>query len=41
MGYTGECRSWILARRPAPVQVNFLGFVGTMGADHIDYILAD
>lgn len=41
MGYTGECRSWILARRPAPVQVNFLGFAGTMGADHIDYILAD
>jgi predicted O-linked N-acetylglucosamine transferase (SPINDLY family) len=41
MGYTGECRSWILARRPAPLQVNFLGFPGTMGADHIDYILAD
>jgi protein O-GlcNAc transferase len=41
MGYTGACRSWILAWRPAPVQVNFLGFPGTMGADHIDYIIAD
>jgi len=41
MGYTGECRSWILAHRPAPLQVNYLGFPGTMGADHIDYILAD
>jgi protein O-GlcNAc transferase len=41
MGYTGECRSWILTHRPAPVQVNFLGFAGTMGAEHIDYIVAD
>jgi predicted O-linked N-acetylglucosamine transferase (SPINDLY family) len=41
MGYTGECRSWILARRPAPIQVNYLGFPGTMGADHTDYIIAD
>jgi protein O-GlcNAc transferase len=41
MGYTGLCRSWILAHRPAPVQVNYLGFPGTVGADHIDYILAD
>jgi predicted O-linked N-acetylglucosamine transferase (SPINDLY family) len=41
MGYTGECRSWILARRPARLQVNFLGFPGTMGAAHIDYIVAD
>jgi protein O-GlcNAc transferase len=30
-----------LAMRPAPVQVNFLGFPGTMGADFIDYIIAD
>jgi predicted O-linked N-acetylglucosamine transferase (SPINDLY family) len=41
MGFTGECRSFILAQRPAPVQVNYLGFPGTMGAPWIDYILAD
>lgn len=34
-------RAGILARRPAPVQVNFLGYPGTMGADFIDYIVAD
>jgi predicted O-linked N-acetylglucosamine transferase (SPINDLY family) len=27
--------------RPAPIQVNFLGFPGTMGADYFDYIIAD
>jgi predicted O-linked N-acetylglucosamine transferase (SPINDLY family) len=41
MGFTGECRSFILAQRPAPVQVNYLGFPGTMGAPWIDYIIAD
>ena len=41
MGYTGECRSRIFAHRPAPLQVNFLGFPGTMGADYMDYIIAD
>ena len=41
MGYTGECRPGILAQRPAPVQVNFLGFPGTMGASYVDYIIAD
>jgi protein O-GlcNAc transferase len=41
MGFTGECRPGILALRPAPVQISYLGFPGTMGAPHIDYILAD
>jgi predicted O-linked N-acetylglucosamine transferase (SPINDLY family) len=41
MGFTGECRSAIFARRPAPLQVNYLGFPGTMGAPYIDYIVAD
>src|SRR5215471_4358099 len=41
MGFTGECRSRIFTYRPAPIQVNFLGFPGTMGADYIDYIVAD
>ena len=41
---TGFCehgRTEILAFRPAPVQVNYLGFPGTSGADFIDYIIAD
>ncbi|HYM18085.1 MAG TPA: tetratricopeptide repeat protein [Micropepsaceae bacterium] len=41
MGLTGDCRPGILARAPAPVQVNYLGYPGTMAADAIDYILAD
>jgi predicted O-linked N-acetylglucosamine transferase (SPINDLY family) len=41
MGYTGECRPRILAFRPAPVQVNYLGFPGTMGTSTIDYLIAD
>jgi protein O-GlcNAc transferase len=40
-GYTGDCRPGILASRPAPLQVGFLGYPGTMGADFIDYIIAD
>jgi len=40
-GYTGMSRTGVLARRAAPVQVNYLGFPGTMGAPYIDYILAD
>ena len=40
-GYTQHCRSQILAYRPAPIQVNYLGYPGTMGADFIDYILVD
>jgi predicted O-linked N-acetylglucosamine transferase (SPINDLY family) len=41
MGLTGECRSGIFAQRPAALQVNYLGFPGTMGAPYMDYILAD
>ena len=40
-GYTSGARPYIAARRPAPLQVNYLGYPGTMGADFIDYILAD
>jgi predicted O-linked N-acetylglucosamine transferase (SPINDLY family) len=40
-GYTKYSRPRILARRPAPVQVSYLGYTGTMGAGFIDYILAD
>lgn len=41
MGFTGECRPGILAMRPAPVAVNFLGFPGTLGVNYFDYIIAD
>jgi len=41
MGYTQASRPSILAQRPAPVQVNYLGYPGTLGAAHIDYLLAD
>jgi predicted O-linked N-acetylglucosamine transferase (SPINDLY family) len=41
MGYTHKARPGILAHRPAPVQVSYLGYPGTMGAPFIDYILAD
>jgi predicted O-linked N-acetylglucosamine transferase (SPINDLY family) len=40
-GYTADDRPGIAARRPAPIQVNWLGFPGTMGADWIDYVIAD
>jgi predicted O-linked N-acetylglucosamine transferase (SPINDLY family) len=40
-GFTTGGRPGILGRRPAPIQANFLGYPGTMGANYIDYILAD
>ena len=40
-GYTADSRSEIFTWRPAPVQVNFLGYPGTMGLSCMDYILAD
>jgi predicted O-linked N-acetylglucosamine transferase (SPINDLY family) len=41
MGFTQGSRTGILAHRAAPVQVNYLGFPGTMGAPYIDYLIAD
>jgi protein O-GlcNAc transferase len=40
-GFTQDARTGVFARRPAPIQVNYLGFPATMGADYIDYLLAD
>lgn len=40
-GYTVGARTHILAMRPSPIQVNYIGYIGTMGADFIDYILVD
>jgi predicted O-linked N-acetylglucosamine transferase (SPINDLY family) len=41
MGYTHNARPGILWHRPAPIQVSYLGYAGTMGADFIDYIITD
>lgn len=40
-GYTQESRPEIFAFRPAPIQASYLGYPGTMGANFIDYIIAD
>ena len=41
MAFTQNCRPRIFALRAAPVQVNFLGYPGTMGAPYMDYLVAD
>lgn len=40
-GYTGNARTEILAFKPAPTQVSLLGYPSTMGAEFMDYIIAD
>lgn len=40
-GYTSDTRTDVLSYRPAPVQVNYLGYPGTMGVEYYDYIIAD
>jgi protein O-GlcNAc transferase len=40
-GLTASARQGILALRAAPVQVNYLGYAGSLGAPYADYILAD
>ena len=40
-GYTRDRRTGVFAGRAAPIQVGFLGYPGTMGADYFDYIVAD
>ena len=40
-GYFGEARQSIFAYHVAPIQVNYLGFPGTLGADYMDYLIAD
>ncbi len=40
-GFTADSRSGIFAHRAAPLQVSYLGYPGTMGAQYIDYVVAD
>ncbi len=40
-GFTQESRTGIFAFQAAPIQVNYLGYPGTMGAPYIDYLIAD
>ena len=40
-GYTSGSRIDILSHRPAPVQMTYLGFPGTLGTSYIDYLIAD
>jgi predicted O-linked N-acetylglucosamine transferase (SPINDLY family) len=40
-GYTQHSRPQVFAQRPAPVQVSYLGFPGTTGADYMDYVIGD
>lgn len=40
-GYTRDSRTGILAWRPAPVQAQYLGYPGTLGASFVDYVITD
>ena len=40
-GFFGHERNKVFSMRPSPVQVNYLGFPGTMGAPYMDYLIAD
>ena len=41
MGHTADTRMSVLARRPAPIQMHYLGFPGSTGADFVDYLITD
>jgi predicted O-linked N-acetylglucosamine transferase (SPINDLY family) len=40
-GFTKDSRAGIFSVRSAPIQVNYLGYPGTIGASYMDYIVAD
>ena len=40
-GFTQDTRTEIFAMQAAPIQVNYLGYSSTMGADYMNYIIAD
>ena len=41
MGHTHHSRPGVLAQRPAPIQLHYLGFPGSLGCDFIDGVIAD
>jgi predicted O-linked N-acetylglucosamine transferase (SPINDLY family) len=40
-GHTQDCRTGIFAFRAAPIQLSYIGYLGTMGAEYYDYLIAD
>ena len=40
-GHTSQGRTGIFAHRTAPIQLSYIGYLGTMGAEYYDYLLAD
>jgi predicted O-linked N-acetylglucosamine transferase (SPINDLY family) len=40
-GFTDQCRTKVFALRASPVQMSYIGYLGTMGASYMDYLVAD
>ncbi|WP_052177682.1 tetratricopeptide repeat protein [Methylotenera sp. G11] len=40
-GFTAKSRTGVFALRAAPLQVSYLGYLGTLGAGYMDYLIAD
>jgi predicted O-linked N-acetylglucosamine transferase (SPINDLY family) len=40
-GYTHNCRTGIFSFRAAPIQLSYIGYLGTMGSEYYDYLIAD
>jgi len=40
-GFTRGCRPGIFALAAAPIQLGYIGFLGTMGASYYDYLISD
>jgi predicted O-linked N-acetylglucosamine transferase (SPINDLY family) len=40
-GFTEDCRPGIFALRAAPLQISYIGYLGTMAAPYMDYLIAD
>jgi predicted O-linked N-acetylglucosamine transferase (SPINDLY family) len=40
-GYTKDARTEIFAMSAAPIQISYIGYIGTMGANYYDYLVAD
>jgi predicted O-linked N-acetylglucosamine transferase (SPINDLY family) len=40
-GHTQDCRTGIFSFRAAPIQLSYIGYLGTMGASYYDYLIAD